>query len=945
MQRVYTFDDDSKPDKKILGGKGAALKIMTQLGLPIPPGFVISTNTCIDFLKNNSTYPEDLWDQAMDALKKVEKKLDKKFNDPENPLLLSIRSGAAISMPGMMDTVLNCGLNDVVVEGLIKKTKNAKFVKDAYRRLIQMFADVVCNLDIQEFNKILDELKQKNGLNSDNELTSEHLDELLEQYKSVFKKLFGSDFPQDPLTQLDMAIKAVFNSWNNDRAIAYRNFENIPHDIGTAVSVQAMVFGNFDDNSGTGVLFSRDPSSGKNHIFGEYLVNAQGEDVVAGIRTPQSIDELKNQWPELYKDLEKNVKILETHFKDMQDIEFTVQEGRLFLLQTRAGKRTGKAAAKIATDMVKEGLITKEEAILRITARDIEEAIFPHVLWKVFELQKYADIDDLDAEIEAGKSVNEIIFDASSKPANLVGKGLPAGPGAASGHVVFSSDLAERIVKGEAAPFEITEFDKKRGGIPRLILVKHETSPEDFHGMVASQGILTMTGGMTSHAALVGRQIGKRVIVGAGTSGLDLRGDVLRTKKGDLITEGDIITIEVIDDGFVYFDNLPIVTPDNLPEELEQILIWSDEIAQMKVRSNSDKEDDTLKAIMNKSTGTGLARTEHQFFDALDTMREMILAETEEDQRVALNKMEELQKEDFTKLFTVSDGRPVTIRLLDPPLHEFLPSELEIRQNIYDQVLDPEQTAENSRILRKVLYYQEANPMLGLRGVRLGLMIPRIIRIQSRAIIEAAIEVKAKGIDVKPEIMIPLISTDVEFQKAREIVDKAANDVFEKRGTKIDYQVGTMIEIPRAALTADQIAEGKMGADFFSFGTNDLTQMSLGFSRDDVGKFLPFYLDNNILPVDPFQSIDTVGVGKLMKMTVADGRASAKKSGKYLKVGLCGEQGGDPTSIDFCYQIGLDYVSCSPFRIPVARLSAAQATLKYGEVDSKYGKVWPTPKN
>lgn len=947
LKRVYTFNDTSIMDidvpKNVLGGKGANLGIMTQIGLPIPPGFTITTGTCIEFLENDLKYPEGLWDNVLNAMKSIESKLGKKFSDPKNPLLVSIRSGAAISMPGMMDTVLNTGLNDEVVKGLSKLTGNERFVKDSYRRLIQMFADVVCSLDMDTFHKILDDLKSEKGIESDNKLTVEHLDVIIAKYKENFKKLYGSDFPQDPFVQLDMAVKAVFKSWNNKRAIDYRNFEGIPHDIGTAVNVQAMVFGNYDNNSGTGVLFTRNPSTGEKAIFGEYLVNAQGEDVVAGIRTPQSISEFANEWPDLYKELESHIKTVETHYKDMQDIEFTVQEGKLYILQTRNGKRTGLAAAKIAVDLVDEGFITKEEAVMRIKPRDIEEAIFPRVLWKNLKQQLYCDVDNID-DLLTKKSLTRIISESEGKKAHLIGKGLPAGPGAAKGHVVFSSDLAEAIVKGEKQPFQVTEYIKKgEAKIPSLILVKKETSPEDFHGMVASQGILTMTGGMTSHAALVGRQIGKRVIVGAGSSGFDLRGDVLRTADGDLIREGDIISMEIIDSGLVFHNNLPIITPEELPEHLDTILTWADGIANMKVRSNSDKEDDTSKAIANKSSGTGLARTEHQFFDALETMREMILAETEEDQREALNKMEILQKEDFVKLFTVSDGRPVTIRLLDPPLHEFLPSEIEIRQHIYDHILDPEQTSENSRILRKVLYYQEANPMLGLRGVRLGLMIPRILRIQTRAILEAALDVKEKGIDVKPEIMIPLISSAEEFRKSRAIVDKAAQDVFEKRGTKIPYLVGTMIEIPRAALTADEIASGELGADFFSFGTNDLTQMTFGFSRDDVGKFLPFYIDDKIIPVDPFQSIDTIGVGKLMELTVKMGRSAAKESGKYLKVGLCGEQGGDPASIDFCYQTGLDYVSCSPFRIPVARLAAAQATLKYGDVNQKFGKVWPTP--
>ncbi|MCY3414578.1 MAG: pyruvate, phosphate dikinase [Candidatus Heimdallarchaeota archaeon] len=930
--RVFTFDK-GEPDKSVLGGKGAALATMTQLGLPIPPGFTITTGTCIEFLENNSTYPEGVWDEVLAAMKDVEQKMGKTFNDASNPLLVSIRSGAKISMPGMMDTVLNCGLNDEITEAFGKQTDNPRFARDAYRRLIQMFADVVCGLNQDEFHHLLDEMKKKVGVEYDHQLTADHLAELIGQYKKKFAELHGSPFPQDPYDQLDMAIKAVFKSWNNARAIAYRNFEGIPHDIGTAVNVQSMAFGNFDDTSGTGVLFTRDPSSGVKKVFGEFLVNAQGEDVVAGIRTPLPLDDMKKKWPEIHEELMGYISDIEKHYKDMQDIEFTIQQGKLFILQTRSGKRTGISAAKIATDLVAEGLIDKKTAVKRLSPRDIEEAIFPSVLWKNPKDYEYADVDlkELAKMVEAGKSVTEITSGATSAKAKYLGKGLPAGPGAASGHVVFSSDKAVKIVEEKKADFELTEF---AGTKPKLLLVKHETSPEDFHGMVASQGILTLTGGMTSHAALVGRQIGKRVIVGAGASGFDLSGGKLTSSDGTVIKEGDVITIEIIDDGLVFNNNLPIVTPDKLPDELETILDWADEIAEMKVRSNSDKEDDTMKAIQNKSTGTGLARTEHQFFDALPVMRRMILADDDDARNKALDEMEELQKEDFAKLFTVSAGRPVTIRLLDPPLHEFLPSEIDLIKQIHAG----DDSAETAAVLKKVQFYQEANPMLGLRGVRLSLMIPRIIEIQTSAILKASLDVKKKGIEVHPEIMIPLVVSDVEFLQARKLVDATASRVFEEMGDKVDYLVGTMIEIPRAALTADEIAGGELGAEFFSFGTNDLTQMTFGFSRDDIGMFLPFYIEEKILPVDPFQTIDSNGVGKLMQMTVELGRKAAAEAGRYLKVGLCGEQGGDPESIDFCYQIGLDYVSCSPFRIPVARLAAAQATMKFGAVDAKYGK-------
>lgn len=934
---VFTFEA-AEPNKDIVGGKGASLAVMTQLGLPIPPGFTISTTTCIEYLANDNKYSDGVWDEVLSSMSYMEDKMGLKFNDPKNPLLVSIRSGARISMPGMMDTVLNCGLNDEIVDAFGKATNNPRFVKDAYRRLIQMFADVVCELDMEKFHSHLENLRTKVGVENDFELTEENLDELIANYKSTFEELNGSAFPQEPLVQLDMAIQAVFKSWNNQRAINYRNFEKIPHDIGTAVNVQAMVYGNYDNSSGTGVLFTRNPSTGENKVFGEYLINAQGEDVVAGIRTPQNMDEMKNIWPENYQELMDHISNVEKHFKDMQDIEFTIERQKLYILQTRSGKRTGPAAAKIAVDMVNEGLITKEDAIMRISARDIEEAIFPRILWKNIKSRTYYDVENITQQLEK-KSLKDIIDTVEAKVAIPVGKGLPAGPGAASGHAVFSSDVAERIVATGEAPFEITKY-VKRGDkmIPRLILVKNETSPEDFHGMVASQGILTMTGGMTSHAALVGRQIGKRVIVGAGASGLDLRGNLLRSKDGSLMKEGDIISIEIIDEGLIFANYMPIITPDELPKELETILDWSDAVAKMKVRANADKENDTQMAVDNKSTGTGLARTEHQFFDALDIMRDMILADTDDERNEALDKMEILQREDFEKLFTVSDGRPVTIRLLDPPLHEFLPSEIEIRQEIYDNILDPDATLKNSVILRKVLYYQESNPMLGLRGVRLGLMIPKIITMQTSAILEAALKVGEKGKPIVPEIMIPLIGTNAEFRAARKLVDETAEKIFEKHGKRVDYLVGTMIEIPRAALTADEIAAGEFGADFFSFGTNDLHQMTLGFSRDDVGKFLPFYLENDLLPVDPFQTIDEHGTGKLMQMSVEYGRKAAAEAGKYLSCGICGEQGGDPESIDFCYRIGLDYVSCSPFRIPVARLSVAQATLRNPEPDAKYGK-------
>ncbi len=938
MKRVFLFGE-IEPDKALLGGKGASLATMTRLGLPVPPGFTITAPTCMEYLRNNNTFPEGLWNEVLEAMKQVEKKMDRKFGDLEFPLLVSVRSGAKISMPGMMDTVLNVGLTQEMLEPFGKRIGNPKFVKDSFRRLIFMFADVVCGLDTEPFSEILDREKKETGAEYDYQLTEKSLDRVIERYLELFKEKFGEPFPSDPYRQLELAIHAVFKSWNNKRAINYRKFEGIPDDIGTAVNVQSMAFGNLDERSGTGVLFTRNPASGVDEIYGEFLLQAQGEDVVAGIRTPFPISKLKELMPEIYEQLQTYAKTLERHYRDMQDIEFTIESGKLFILQTRAGKRTGTASAKIAVDLVNEGLIAREEAVMRVSPRDVESSMFPSVVWENPKKHLYYDIPDFDEQIHK-KPLTEVIKDAPTKKATVIGSGLPAGPGAAAGHIVFDSDLAEEIVKGETQPsFEVKVW-RETGGkkVPSLILVKKETSPEDFHGMVASAGIITMTGGLTSHAALVGRQIGKRVIVGASNSGIDLLGKKLRTKSGLVLNEGDIVSMEVFDKAEIFREKLPIYTPTELPQEILTVLEWADEFAKIKVRANADKEKDALTAKEFNAQGIGLARTEHQFFDALDLVQEMILSETKEERLEALNKMIGLQREDFTKLFRVLHGLPVTIRLLDPPLHEFLPKELEIRERIWQQILNPEQSARNIKILRKVLYYQEANPMLGLRGCRLGLLFPEITEMQTRAIIEAALQVKKEGIEVHPEIMIPLVGFKEEFLLSREIVDRTAEKVFQEWNDRIEYKVGTMIEIPRAALTADEIAEGKLGADFFSFGTNDLHQMTLGFSRDDVGKFLPFYLEEGIIKKDPFQTIDVHGVGKLMDMCVSLGRGSSQKAGKYLKVGICGEQGGDPDSIDFCYRIGLDYVSCSPYRVPVARLAAAQATLRNPEPDAKFGK-------
>ncbi|OLS20075.1 MAG: Pyruvate, phosphate dikinase, partial [Candidatus Heimdallarchaeota archaeon LC_2] len=739
-KRVFLFSE-SKPESEVLGGKGANLARMSQLGLNVPVGFTITTQTCIDFLHNEEKYPVGLWERVLQSLEQIEKISGKKFGNESNPLLVSVRSGAKVSMPGMMDTVLNVGLTKDNVENLSKSSNNGRFVKDSYRRLIMMFSNVVHNLPIHEFEDALENAKKDANVTQDNELNEEQLDKLIEKYLELYAKDFGKPFPQEPKKQLDMAIQAVFKSWNNKRAIDYRTHENIPHDIGTAVNVQSMVFGNLNDNSGTGVLFTRNPASGVNEIFGEYLLNAQGEDVVAGIRTPQPFDKLKDEIESAHTDLVKLSKDLETHYKDMQDIEFTIEDGQLFILQTRTGKRTGAAAAKIAVDMVEEGLITKEEAVLRITPRDVEASLFPSILWKFQNTHEYYDVPDVEHKLKS-MTLPQITKDAATKQAEIIGEGLPAGPGAACGHVVFDSDLAEAIVKdGVNPPFEVTQWrmqgEKK---VPNLILVKKETSPEDFHGMVASSAIVTMTGGLTSHAALVGRQIGKRVIVGASSSKMDLTGKNIRLKDGSLIETGDVISVDVFDKGMIYKGCLPILNPIDLSPELQQVLDWADDFAKIKVRTNADKGGDTQIALDFKAVGTGLARTEHMFFDSLELMQQMILAETEEDRLKALDKMAEIQKHDFIELFKVAGDRPVTIRLLDPPLHEFLPKELEIRERIWVQILNPVSTDVNTNILRKVLFYQESNPMLGLRGCRLGLLFPEITIMQTRAIIEAALE-------------------------------------------------------------------------------------------------------------------------------------------------------------------------------------------------------------
>ncbi|UJG39943.1 MAG: pyruvate, phosphate dikinase [Candidatus Heimdallarchaeum aukensis] len=894
---VYRFFSKEKCEgsaemKSLLGGKGANLAQMTSLGLPVPPGFVISTKACLHFLANNNEYPEGLSEQIEEALTELEQVNGKKLGDNEDPLLVSVRSGAAISMPGMMDTVLNLGLNDVSVEGLAKKTNNPRFAYDAYRRFIYMFADVVMGLSKDYFEKELEKMKEKQGVKFDSELSAESLKELVEINKKVYEEHLGEPFPQDPKEQLDKAIRAVFNSWNNKRAIDYRNYHGISHDLGTAVNVQTMVFGNMGDDSATGVAFTRNPSTGEKQVYGEYLVNAQGEDVVAGIRTPEPISHLKDHMPEVYNQLIELAQLLENRYRDMQDMEFTIQQGKLYLLQTRNGKRTGIAAGKIAYDLVQEGLITKEEAILRISASDVDNCLFPSINWA--QINPNAPIKSIKAELKKRQ----------------LGKGLPAGAAAACGIAYFTADGAKEAAdRGEDT-----------------ILIRVETTPEDFHGMAASKGILTMKGGLTSHAAIVARQIGKACIVGSERGGItiDLEAKEVRG-NGLVVKEGEWITIDGTD-GAIYQGKLP-TTPAELPEGMQKILEWADEYAKLKVRANADKPDQFRKAIEFGATGIGLCRTEHMFFDHLDIVREMILARSEEERKIAVDKLEPFQEKDFEGLFEAAEGRPVIIRLIDPPLHEFLPSEEELLIEIYEARLagkTEEDLKEQYNMLEHVRLMKEQNPMLGLRGCRLGITMPIVTEMQSRAIFRAAAKVKKKGIEVMPEVMVPLVGFETEFKHQRKIIDRIAKEIMEKEGVEFKYLVGTMIEVPRAAITAADIAKGEKGAEFFSFGTNDLHQMTLGFSRDDAGPFINKYLSLDIMPADPFVTIDQVGVGRLMQLCVSEGRLTKPD----LEIGICGEQGGEPKSIEFCHKIGLNYVSCSPFRVPIARLAAAHSALK-----------------
>ena len=870
VKYVYSFNEGSKEMKSLLGGKGANLAEMTRIGLPVPPGFTITTQACNDYYENNKTIKQEIIDQIEEKLSSLEKDLNKQLGSEENPLLVSVRSGAVISMPGMMDTILNLGLNDKTVIALAKATNNERFAYDSYRRFIQMFSDVAMEVPKYKFENVLDNYKEENNFKFDTDLTCEHLKSIVEEYKAIYKKEVGEDFPQDPKKQLMLAVEAVFKSWNNPRAIVYRRLNDIDNNLGTAVNIQSMVFGNMGDTSGTGVAFTRDPATGENKLLGEYLINAQGEDVVAGIRTPQPIDTLKEVMPEIYKQFIDTVKTLEHHYKDMQDVEFTIENGRLFFLQTRNGKRTAASAINVAVDLVEEGLITKEESIMRIEPKQLDQLLHPK-----FE-------------------------DKALKEATVLTKGLPASPGAGSGKIYFSAeDALEASKTGE-----------------KVILVRQETSPEDIEGMVCSEGILTARGGMTSHAAVVARGMGKCCVAGCGEIKVDEAAKEVR--KDDLVLkEGDFISLDG-STGIVYLGDVA-KSKVAMTGNFEKLMNWVDETRNMKVRTNADNPRDAKAAVDFGAEGIGLCRTEHMFFDEdrIPAVRKMILSNTVEDRVEALDKLLPMQQQDFVDIYKVMGDRPVNIRLLDPPLHEFLPHDDETINELAKDMNIPAK-----EIRKRIVDLSEFNPMLGHRGCRLAVTYPEIAVMQTKAIINAAIEVNKYGLNVQPEIMIPLVGAINEFRNVKNTIVETANKIIEENNVDLKYTVGTMIEIPRACLIADEIARE---ADFFSFGTNDLTQMTFGYSRDDAGKFLNEYVDKEILEKDPFQTLDQDGVGKLVKMAATLAR---QEKGDNIKLGICGEHGGDPSSVEFCYKTGLNYVSCSPYRIPIARLAAAQATIK-----------------
>ncbi|MDK2812642.1 MAG: pyruvate, orthophosphate dikinase [Petrotoga sp.] len=858
--------------KDILGGKGANLAEMASLGLPVPPGFTISTEVCKYYWDNGRKFPEDLQSVVEEAMSELENVTGKKFGDNANPLLVSVRSGAAVSMPGMMDTILNLGLNDESVEGLAKLTNNERFAWDSYRRFIQMFGDVALGIAHEKFEEALNEVKKEKGVKQDLELDANDLKKVVELYKKLYKEE-GKEFPQDPMKQLWIAIEAVFGSWNNPRAIKYRQINEMDKQglLGTAVNVVAMVFGNMGEDSGTGVAFTRNPNTGEKKYYGEFLTNAQGEDVVAGIRTPKSLDELKSINPKTYNQLLEVMDKLEKHFRDMQDIEFTVEKGQLYMLQTRSGKRTAAAAVKIAVDMVKEGLISKQEAVMRVKPADIEKLLHP-------------------------------IFDSEElKNAQYIGKGLPASPGAATGKIVFSADDAEKLAKdGE-----------------KVILARPETSPEDVGGMNVAEGILTSRGGMTSHAAVVARGMGKTAVVGAEDIVIDLKNKVIKS-NGVELKEGDWISIDG-NEGKVYAGKIKTVRPEGLAGDISVLLEYADEVSVLGVRANADIPRDAKVAREFGAQGIGLCRTEHMFFgpERINKMRTMIVSKTEEQRKAALEQLLPFQRSDFKGLFEEMEGFSVTIRLLDPPLHEFVPENDEQIKEVAKMIGISEEELRST-----VKDLEEFNPMMGHRGVRLAITYPEIAEMQTKAIILAAIDMIKEGKKVQPEIMIPLVGDVKELTILKESVKRIADELIKENNVDLEYKIGTMIEVPRACVVADQIGAE---ADFFSFGTNDLTQLGLGFSRDDYGKFIGDYIEKGIYEKDPFQQIDREGVGRLIKLALDGGRSTNPK----LKVGICGEHGGDPDSIEFAHLVGLDYVSCSPYRVPVARLAAAQAAVNY----------------
>lgn len=873
---VFMFDEGKGKKKELLGGKGANLAEMTRIGLPVPYGFTISTEACNAYYDAGKTLPSSMELQILKALQNLEDQTGKRLGDPTNPLLVSVRSGAVHSMPGMMDTVLNLGMNDETVEGMAQLTNNARFAYDSYRRFIQMFSDVVLNIDGFYFEQLLEETREEKGYQTDPEMSAEDWKEVIKGYKEIVKKHAKRAFPEEPKEQLFLSISAVFDSWNNQRAIVYRRLQKIPGHLGTAVNIQSMVFGNMGNDSGTGVAFTRNPSTGEAKLYGEYLINAQGEDVVAGIRTPQPIVTLQNEMPEVYQQFVDTCNLLENHYQDMQDIEFTVERGKLFILQTRTGKRTAEAAIRIAVELVTEKIISKKEAILRVDPEQLNQLL-------------HSRIDD---SIER-------------KP---IAKGLPASPGAATGQVVFDADEAEKLAKDDH----------------KVILVRPETTPDDIHGIVAAAATVTSRGGMTSHAAVVARGMGKACICGCESLNIDLK--ARRFKVGDTIVEqGDIITIDG-STGEIILGAIQMIAP-KLSDEFQLLLTWADEERRLGVRANADNPEDARKALEFGAGGIGLCRTEHMFMDAhrIPIVQEMILADTYAEREEALRKLLPMQQEDFEGIFEVMQEHPVTIRLLDPPLHEFLPDKEELVIDVTKlQMTDPDskELKEKENLLRKVRHLDESNPMLGHRGCRLGMSHPEIYIMQAKAIFYAIAKVMKKGINVNLEIMIPLVGHVNELKEMRQLVVNVGLQVKEETGIDFNYLIGTMIEVPRAALTADQIAEE---ADFFSFGTNDLTQTTFGYSRDDAeGKFLQAYIENKTLPENPFASLDQEGVGKLVEIGVKLGRET--KSG--LKTGICGEHGGEQHSIQFCHEVGLDYVSCSPYRVPLARLAAAQATIK-----------------